>query len=665
MEASTAAFERQKLMRHENLLWLIVAQGVVILPLLIRLPVWLWLLWLGSLIWRLQIHAGKLNFPSSTVKIILSGLCLFGLFSSYRGAYGVEAMVGFLVFTFILKLLELRSRKDGLLMLFIGFIALAAQFLFAQSIWTALYACFSCIALLAAWQTIYLTRQFSARAKLQSGATLLLHALPLMLVMFVIMPRLGPLWRTPLLQSEAHTGFSDSMAPGDIGDLVRSKGTAFRVNFLDSKTPPTSEMYWRGLILDSFDGRTWRLNKQWGRGSTALPDNLPSDNILRYEIIVEPHYYHWLFALAEPVKVNSGTRRTNITPDGLVTTRDPLTSRLQYNVHSIDPAFLKRPVLSAEQRQHLISLPEGYNPQTIKLAQSWLEDGSSPAAIVKKALSWYRQDFYYTLQPPLLGENSVDDFLFTSKRGFCEHFASSFAVLMRAAKVPTRVVVGYQGGTYNELENYWMIRQADAHAWAEVWLEGIGWLRVDPTSVVAPQRVAQGIDNALVDAERNMVAAGLFDAPQWLTGLRHRLDAANYMWSRWVLSYNADKQNQLLKQLFGGADPWRIGLASIASLLFLLVIYTLVVIRPKWQTRSPLQRALIKFDKTCLQWRLHREPDESIAKFALRLAEKQPQLNSSCQQLAQISQRALYADDSQCQKALNRALVEFPETPER
>ena len=660
MEASTAAFEGQKLVRHENLLWLIVAQGVVILPLLIKLPMWLWLLWLGALIWRLQIHAGKLNFPSSIVKLVLSALCLFALVSSYRGAYGVEAMVGFLVFTFVLKLLELRSRKDGLLMLFIGFIAVAAQFLFAQSIWTALYACFSCIVLVTAWQTLYLTRQFSTRAKLKNGAMLLLHALPLMLVMFAIMPRLGPLWRTPLLQSEAHTGFSDSLAPGDIGDLVRSQGTAFRVNFLDSETPPAHEMYWRGLILDDFDGRTWRLNEQWNRGSIAPPVNFSGEGVLQYEIIVEPHYYQWLFTLAEPIKIDSGTVQSVITRDRLVATREPLRNQLQYKVQSIDPAFLKRPTLSAMQRQWLTSLPAGYNPQTIKLAQSWVEQGRSPREIVEQALSWYRQDFYYTLQPPLLGQNSVDDFLFTSKHGFCEHFASSFAVLMRAAKVPTRVVVGYQGGSYNELENYWMIRQADAHAWAEVWLSGIGWQRVDPTSVVAPQRVEQGIDNALGAAERKMIAAGLFDAPLWLTHLRHRLDAANYMWSRWVLSYNTDKQQQLLTQLLGGADPWRIGLITMGVLLLLLFFYTLVVIRPKWRARSPLQNALRKFDKTCLQWQLQRKPDESIAKFSLRLAEKQPQLNNSCQQLARISQRALYANDRECQAALNQALTQFP-----
>jgi len=222
-------------------------------------------------------------------------------------------------------------------------------------------------------------------------------------------------------------------------------------------------------------------------------------------------------------------------------------------------------------------------------------------------------------------------------------------------------VVGYQGGTYNALEDYWMVKQADAHAWTEVWLEG-GWKRIDPTSVVAPLRVDQGIQSALTASDRSMVAAGLFDAPQWLTSLRYRLDAANYMWSRWVLSYNADKQNKLLKDLLGGAEAWRIGFAFICLITLLLTLYTLLVIRPKWRDKTPLQRALNKFDKTCLQWDMQRELEETLALFAMRLAKKQPELEIVCSELAEISQRALYAGDDKYQEALVKALVQFPKT---
>ena len=660
MDASISTFEQQKLIRHENLIWLIVAQGVVILPLLIKLPIWLWLLWLVALIWRLKIHTGQLRFPSSTVKFLVSTVCIIGLFISFKGSYGVESMVGFLVFTFILKLLELRSRQDGLLMLFISFIAVAAQFLFAQSIGSALYAILSCLVLVATWHTIYLSRQLTLRMKFSKGVVLLLQALPLMLVMFILMPRLGPLWRTPLIQNEAHTGFSDSLSPGDIGELVQDKGTAFRVSFLDSPAPASSDMYWRGLILDDFDGRTWNVNKRWSRNGVAESVKVSQEDILRYEIIVEPHYYQWLFSLSTPINIDTGRVRSIITKERLIATRRPLTAQLQYTVQSVDPNLLKPIELTAAEKVYYTQLPPDNNPKTVELAQSWLAAGISPEQIVNKALAWYQQDFQYTLRPPLLGENSVDEFLFSSKQGFCEHFASSFSVLMRAANVPTRVIVGYQGGIYNELENYWRVRQADAHAWAEVWIEGVGWKRIDPTSVVAPQRLDQGIDNALNSTERNMVAAGRFNAPQWLTSLRYRLDAANYMWSRWVLSYNAETQNSLLKKLLGGADPLRIGLATIAIIVFLLSLYTLLVIRPKWRTRSPLQRALKKFDKTCSQWKIQRQSNETIAQFAMRLSIAQPVLKESCENLARISQDVLYGNNGQLQLVLINALIKFP-----
>ena len=660
MDASTEAFQRQKLVRHENLLWLIIAQGVVIIPLLIRLPIWLWLVWFGAMVWRLRIHAGKLNFPSAAIKFVLGGACVAGLMASYQGSVGLEPMVGFLVCAFVLKLLELRSRKDGLLLLFIGFVAVAAQFLFAQTFLAALYACVSCVVLITAWQTIYLTRQFSYRYKLKAGAVLLLHAMPLMVVMFVIMPRIGPLWRVPMPQGGGNTGFSDSLSPGDLGNLVRSTGTAFRVTFNGAQIPAPRDMYWRGLVLDTFDGRSWNLDPQWDMAWSQRSTDVKLDGLLDYDIIVEPHQYQWLFSLAEPIKVSTERARARITQQGLIAAQAPVMARLQYSVVSMPASDFVWPELTPSQRAKLVRLPKDFNPQTTMLAQRWTLEGLTPEALIEKALAWYNQSFYYTLQPPLLGEHSVDEFLFNAKRGFCEHFASSFAVLMRAAGVPARVVVGYQGGTYNALEDYWMVGQADAHAWTEVWLEGKGWRRIDPTSAVAPQRIEQGISNALSDAEKEMVASGQFDAPKWMTDLRHRFDAAGYVWNRWVLSYDSDKQNRLLTRLFGGVEPWRIGVGFIVVIVLLLGGYTLLVVRPKWQRHTPLQRALKVFDSTARQYGLVRAPDETIAAFSLRIAQEKPELETACKQLAKVSQRALYADDKRCVKALIIGLRRFP-----
>ncbi|WP_409439657.1 transglutaminaseTgpA domain-containing protein [Psychromonas sp. GE-S-Ul-11] len=653
-------FQQQKLIRHDNLLWLLVAQGVVILPLLMQLPMWLWVIWGGSLYWRWKIHAGQRQFPGSISKLAISIAAIAGLLLTYQGAFGVEAMVGFLVFTFIIKLLELRSRKDGLLIIFIGFIAVAAQFLFIQSIWATLYAAVSCMVLITAWKTIYATRELAVKHKLTSGSILLLQAIPLMLVMFVVMPRLGPLWHTPLLNQQAQTGFSETLSPGDIGSLVQSTGTAFRVTFLDDSTPRQSELYWRGLILENFDGRTWTRPRHPHFTDIAPIAKQGDVETVNYEVLMEAHRYPWLFSLANPIKANTGAVRSRITSNGLLVAREPLNTRLQYQVASVNPRDTLIHELSSQQREQLTTLPEGFNPKAVALAKTWRNTLGSPDAIIAKALAFYHQDFYYTLSPPLLGENSVDDFLFSSKQGFCEHFASSFTVLMRAADIPARVVVGYQGGRYDASENYWSIRQADAHAWTEVWLTGIGWQRVDPTSAVAPQRVEQGIDNALQAADRSRIAAGQFSAPQWLTHLRHRFDAANYLWSRWVLSYDAQQQNQLLKQLFGGKEPWRVGLIFLAIISSLMGCYITLVIRPKWQARSPLQKSLSQFDKTCQQWKLQRADHETLAQFCLRLGTKQPQLLEACQRLGALSQAALYDPKEDNQQQLMTALKRFP-----
>lgn len=660
MHTPQQVFQQQKLIPHDNLVWLLVAQGVVIVPLLFQLPIWLWVIWGGALYWRWQIYVGKRQFPNSITKLLISLMAIAGLIATYQGAFGVEAMVGFLVFTFIIKLLELQSRKDGLLIIFIGFIAIAAQFLFVQSIWATLYATFSCIVLISAWKVIYISRQRTVKYKLKGGVSLLLQAVPLMLLMFVLMPRLGPLWHTPLLNQQAQTGFSERLSPGDIGSLVQSTGTAFRVSFLDNTAPDQSQLYWRGLILDNFDGRTWTKLRLPRTAETAPAPRQRNPETIHYEVLMEAHRYRWLFSLADPIKADTGKVRSRITEQGLLVARDPLNARLQYQVNSIDPRETVFKPLTTQQRQQLITLPEQFNPKTVALAKAWRNEADSAEEIIAKALALYHQDFYYTLTPPTLGDNSVDDFLFSSKQGFCEHFASSFTVLMRAADIPARVVVGYQGGRYDASENYWSVRQADAHAWTEVWLEGIGWQRVDPTSAVAPQRVAQGIDNALQAADRNRIAAGQFSAPQWLTHLRHRFDAANYIWSRWVLSYDAEQQNQLLKRLFGGKEPWRIGLVFIGGLLILISCYFVLVIRPNRRARSPLQKGLVKFDKTCQQWRLQRADSETLAQFCARLGAEQPQLLDACRRLATLSQAALYNPKQDQQVQLVRALNQFP-----
>ena len=663
MQADNAAqtFERQKLIRHENLLWLVVAQGFVIAPLLLQLPPWLGLVWVCSMIWRWRIYKAKAEFPRLWVKMLLGIGCLAGLTASYQGQFSVEPMVGFLVCAFTLKLLELRSRKDGLLLLFIGFIAVATQFLFATTPLAAIYAMFACVMLIIAWQTIYLMRPRSVRFKLTSGFWLLVHAMPLMVVMFVVMPRLGPLWRVPIPEASGKTGFSDSLAPGDLGNLVKSSGTAFRVTFTGRQVPRFNDLYWRGIALERFDGRRWhRVNGgyQAPLGTLTGSDEASNDQLIDYEVMLEPHQHPWLFALAEPVRAHAEKSRLSLTADGFIVAREPVFTRLQYEASSVKTSRLEVRTLHSTERDRLLALPKGFNPQAIKLASEWQLQNLTQQQIINQALALYNRQFTYTLQPPLLGQHSVDDFLFRTQRGFCEHFASSFVVLMRAAGVPSRVVVGYQGGRFNRVENYWLIDQSDAHAWAEVWVDGSGWRRIDPTAAVAPERVEEGISNALDINERALVGDGSFDVPPWLQAMRDRFDAAGYVWHRWVLNYDAGKQNAVLSKLFGGLDAWRMGLGLTVVLVVLLGLYMFFLTRTR-KPRSSLSRALVKLEQRLHKLGFARANAESPHAYFRRLAGLRPEWQGHCEPLASLCERALYNDEPAANEALERRAALF------
>lgn len=654
-------FEHQKLIRHENLLWLVVAQGFVIAPLLLQLPPWLGLVWLCSMFWRWRIFKARAQFPSLWVKMLLGIGCLVGLTASYRGQFSVEPMVGFLVCAFTLKLLELRTRKDGLLLLFIGFIAVATQFLFATSPLAAIYAMFACVMLITAWQTIYLMRPRTVRFKLTAGFWLLVHALPLMVVMFVVMPRLGPLWRVPIPEASGQTGFSDSLAPGDLGNLVKSSGTAFRVTFTGSQVPRYNDLYWRGIALERFDGRRWhRVESGYQAPLAALQggNDAGLERVIDYEVMLEPHQHPWLFALAEPVRAHAEKSRLSLTPDGFIVAREPVHSRLQYEATSVKSSRLQVRALQAQERERLLALPKGFNPEAIRLATDWQAQGLTEEQIIGQALTLYNQQFTYTLQPPLLGQHSVDDFLFRTQRGFCEHFASSFVFLMRAAGVPSRVVVGYHGGRFNDLENYWLIDQSDAHAWAEVWVAGSGWRRIDPTAAVAPERVEEGISSALDINERALVGNGSFEAPAWLQVMRDRLDAAGYVWHRWVLNYDTSKQDAILSKLFGGLDVWRVGLGLTLVLVGLLSAYMYLLTRST-RVRTTLGRALVKLERQLAKYGFARPANESPHAYFRRLAVLKPEWRANCEQLATLSEQALYNDEASAHAALERQAAHF------
>jgi len=645
---------------REKLAWLLITQALVILPLLMNMPFWLWFVWAISAGWRIQMYRGHWGAPKTWMKGTLAGLCVAGLFLSYSGRTGTDTMVGMLVCAFSLKLLEVNARRDARLLLFIGFITTATQFLFSQTPLAALYALGTNLILIASWRALYLTQTQTIYQQLQRAGTMLLHTLPVMLVLFIVIPRIGPLWAIPNQQT-AKTGFSDTLSPGDLGKLAQSKASAFRVEF-EGTTPNLSNLYWRGLIMDKFDGRKWYLRDEWtSEGYQETLAKATKNDIIKYSIIAEPHGQHWLFSLLTPLSAEASSNRIRLGSDSLLRARYPLSQRLRYQVTSaLSLSWPETPSLSRTERAINLQLPGDLNPNARQLAQIWRQQGLTPTQIITQALGLFNQEFTYTLQPPTLGKHSVDEFLFNTKRGFCEHFASSFSVLMRASGIPARVVVGYQGGRWNDVENYLLVSQADAHAWAEVWLEGVGWQTIDPTAAVAPERIGQGLDQALNEDDQRLIASRWQSSPL-LLALQKRWDAAGYAWQRWVLSYDTDTQEGLISRLLGGTEPWRITLWLIGLGLIGAGLFAWTLLRSQKSPRGrPETEAFKKLERKLQQLGYTRHTRETVSAFLQRVSQSNPAYKNALMNIAVQFDAIAYRNATHKLPALQVSISRFP-----
>jgi transglutaminase-like putative cysteine protease len=367
---------------------------------------------------------------------------------------------------------------------------------------------------------------------------------------FLFFPRLGsPLWGAPG-DSVARTGLSDTMAPGAMQELLNDDTPAFRVVFA-GKAPQRSDLYWRGPVLWQFDGSTWTRPEVLASAPPADMQTLGAP--VSYEVTLEPSQRHWLLALDVPLSVPDSAERS---ADMSLVNRTAINDLLRYEMTS-SPRYVLEPQLSPTRRRLALQLPPDFNPQARELAARWRVQFQDNARIVRTALDLFHNEFFYTLNAPLLARDSVDDFLFGTKRGFCEHFASAFTFLMRAAGIPARVVTGYQGGYYNRAGDYWVVRQSDAHAWSEVWLDDRGWVRVDPTSAVSPQRVQLGARAAAGET------APWYQA-DWLLAARNQLDLVNRFWNSAVVQFSALRQQGLL-------TPFGVNKAEYSDLMAVLI----------------------------------------------------------------------------------------------
>ncbi len=649
--------------KRESLTWILLAQALAVLPVLFHLPIWLGIVWLLALVWRIQIYRERLPFPSTFTKAVAAGVIITALILSSAGKLSMELLIGLFFSTYVLKLLEFRKKRDGVLLIFLGFFAVATQFIFMQTMLAALYGFICCLVLLAAWRVLNFENSKSTAtivSKLADGGRLLLHALPIMLFLFIIMPRVEPLWSLPSLSSAAKTGFSDTMSPGDVSRLVASAATAFRVEF-DGQAPEKESLYWRGLVLDYFNGRSWRVYPRPELRAQNLKPSTGEDSI-DYTVTLEPHGQRWLFTLNTPVSAQMSNSDVKFDRRLFVTAGKPVNQRVQYHVQSeISDTHGPKDKLDQKTLGENLALPAGLNPRTQEHVKQWLQQGLTPQQIVQQALKMYSDKFSYTLEPSPLGRHSIDEFLFETQKGFCEHFSSSFVFMLRAAGVPARVVVGYLGGSKSPVQDYYIVKQSDAHAWAEVWLQGIGWQRIDPTASVAPERVETGISQALSELDLERVGSNSLDEFPIARFFRQHIDAIGYAWNKWVLAYDNKSQQSLFEKLLGGTEIWRIAmLFVVASLSIALCFYLYFILSNRDKPVAKEIRILKQFYKKAKRMGLEPVRGETVSRFVKRLAEKYPDYAASAAIVADLFERISYGGEIQELESFKSSVRHFP-----
>ena len=541
-------------------LFLLAVIAWVLLPQAMRLPLWCSAVAGAVLLWRGWLALRSRPLPARMWLVLLLGVTVAATYATHGTLLGRDAGVTLLVVLLSLKTLELRARRDAFVVFFLGFFCMLSNFFYSQSLLTAASMVIGLLGLLTALVNAHMPvgkPPLAQAAKIAGWMGLL--GTPVMLVLFVLFPRLPPLWGVPSDAMTGRSGLSASMEIGTMAKLALDESVAMRVKF-DGETPPQRDLYFRGPVLSSFDGRRWQALRASLPARYALPANLQGmGEPVSYEVTLEPTRQPWLFVMEAATQAPQlpGYRHV-MQPDLQWVTNRPITEIVRYRAtsHSV---FRHGPVQPVLGLQEFLDLPPGFNPRTLALASDMRRDPryarANAAALVRLAMQRLRTGGYgYTLEPGVYGRHTADEFWFDRKEGFCEHIASAFVVLMRALDIPARIVTGYQGGETNSVDGYWVVRQGDAHAWAEVWQAGSGWVRVDPTSAVAPGRIgaAQRLElprGAMAQAFGNL-------SPTLAAQLRATWEAINNSWSQQVLNYTQGRQLNLLKDIGFDSPSW-------------------------------------------------------------------------------------------------------------
>ena len=635
-----------------NLSAILVSLAMVIAPHTVHLPTWVPALVAIILLARFYFGWRHLKLPNKWLLIAGALACTACVALSYRTLYGRDVGVALLTVMMGLKVMEMSKPRDTMVVVLLAYFVVVTNFFYSQSIPTALYMLLVVLVITA---TMIGLQQQVGRPRpaslLRHAAAIMLQGIPVMLALFLLFPRVqGPLWGLPQINYSSKSGLSDSMAPGDVSSLSLSDAVAFRALFEKQPEKP-SQLYWRGPVLWNYDGRTWRAGLSLtARSLEVVAIGAP----LRYAVTMESHDRNWLFAVDVPLIVPPDAY---LTTDYQLLSRRIVRERLRYDMQS-SPQYRIGVDESPGTLRYARRLPPEASPRARALVAQWREQGGGDRDIIARALSMFReQSFIYTLEPPKLDADLVDQFLFETRRGFCEHYASAFTFLMRAAGIPARVVTGYLGGEVNPVDGYVVVRQSDAHAWSEVWLAGEGWVRVDPTAAVSPLRIERGLAAAVPESDRPLLTRESFD---WIKRARYAWEAVANTWNQWVLGYNPDRQARFLSQ-FGLADvSWQnmvIVLAAVSGGI-ILALSLVLLFRINTQRIDPVQRTYLAYCNAMARRGATRRPSEGPRDYASRVSMQFPELRETAQKIRSLYVALRYGgrDDRNGLQALRDAV---------
>ncbi len=607
--------------------WLLLASLLTLAPhSAIHLPIWLTVCCVMVLAWRgWLLHNGR-AMPPAWLTLVLAVSVAIAIRLHFGHFFGKEPGMALLAALLCLKQLEVRTPRDIRAGVLLALFLQLGLFLYNQSLPVAALAVLGTLLAIIALLDLQPASGATPGDRIRLGGVLMLQALPFMLLLFLLFPRIpGPLWGLPSDAYSATSGLSDSMAPGSISQLGLSEAIAFRAAF-DTALPPASERYWRGPVLTDFDGRSWRAAPFSTETEAPWQSTGP---VFNYTITLEPHNQRWLLALEHPVSVDAPARFSS---DQQLLASEPIRQRIRLTIAS-------SPFAQTGLNEHpdtlmrALQLPAGSNPRTRTTGAAIGREAATAEAALEAALDHMRSlPLAYTLRPPLLGTHTADEFLYDSQSGFCEHFASAFTVLMRAAGVPTRVVTGYQGGEINPVDGTLVVRQSDAHAWTEVWLPAQGWQRVDPTALAAPARIELGLASALPQGDPLPLLAR--PALSWLREARHQWEALSNRWNQVVIGFDRDRQSRLLQSLGMNTSDWKSFAVWLGVSVTLLMTALLYWAMRESRQRDPLDRAWQNVCRRLAKCGCTRLPWEGPMDYAERAATALPHHAASIRSLA-------------------------------